>query len=346
MKKSDFYYSLPENLIAQLPLKNRSDSKLLKINPLNTSYEDSLFTTFIDELNKGDLLVLNDTKVIPARLFGTKKSGGKVELLLERITDDNTVVCFMRASKSPKTGSFLQFENIQAEVMGRQGQYFLIKFINVSDPMEVFFAQGHIPLPPYIEREDDENDSARYQTVFAKNEGAVAAPTAGLHFDKELLKCIKAKGVNVQKITLHVGSGTFQPVREDDLSNHIMHKEWVQVNQTVADAVNKTHQQGNKVFAVGTTVVRSLESASENGMCKAYQGDTDIFITPGYKFNVVDALLTNFHLPESTLMMLVSAMAGHQFIMDMYKHAVEQQYRFFSYGDAMLILNDTSRDAK
>ena len=339
MKKSDFNYNLPEQLIAQLPLKNRVDSRLLVLDSKQQSYQDDYFSSFINTLNKGDLLVLNDTKVIPARLFGNKQTGGKVELLLERITDDNTVVCFMRASKSPKTGSFLQFKQVKAEVVGRQGQYFLIKFINISDPMEVFFEQGHIPLPPYIERPDDENDLSRYQTVFAKHEGAVAAPTAGLHFDDALLQKIKEKGVTIKKVTLHVGSGTFQPVREDDLSNHIMHKEWVQVTQQVADAVNATHKNNKRVVAVGTTVVRSLESASKNGQCSAYQGDTDIFITPGYQFNVIDALLTNFHLPESTLMMLVSAMAGHSLIMDAYQHAVEQQYRFFSYGDAMLIMN-------
>jgi S-adenosylmethionine:tRNA ribosyltransferase-isomerase len=203
----------------------------------------------------------------------------------------------------------------------------------------VFFDQGHIPLPPYIDRQDDDSDFARYQTVFAKKEGAVAAPTAGLHFDKAFLAQLENKGVNIAKVTLHVGSGTFQPVREDDLSNHKMHKEWVQVSQATANLVNQTRAKGKRVFAVGTTVVRSLESASRNGQCASYVGDTDIFITPGYQFKVIDGLLTNFHLPESTLMMLVSALAGHQLIMAAYAHAVEQQYRFFSYGDAMLILN-------
>ena len=339
MKKSDFNYQLPENLIAQFPLKNRGDSRLLMLDPIKQTFADSAFTKIADQMEAGDLLVLNDTKVIPARLFGKKETGGKIELLLERVSDDKTVICFMRSSKSPKAGTWLDFNGIKAEVTGRQGQYFLVRFEGVDDPLDVFFAQGHIPLPPYIDRQDDDSDFARYQTVFAKKEGAVAAPTAGLHFDKAFLAQLENKGVNIAKVTLHVGSGTFQPVREDDLSNHKMHKEWVQVSQATANLVNQTHAKGKRVFAVGTTVVRSLESASRNGQCASYVGDTDIFITPGYQFKVIDGLLTNFHLPESTLMMLVSALAGHQLIMAAYAHAVEQQYRFFSYGDAMLILN-------
>ena len=338
MKKSDFKYLLPEALIAQKPLAERDGSRLLCMDR-NTSVTiiDRQFSDFIDLINERDVLVFNDTKVIPARLFGNKQSGGKVEILIERILDDYHAIAHVKASKSPKPGTLIKLDKgFQCLVQGRVDDLFLLEFDDFK-VLEILEQIGHIPLPPYITRADDESDLTRYQTVFAKEAGAVAAPTAGLHFDLAMMNKIKAKGAQIVFVTLHVGSGTFQPVRVEDLSDHIMHKEFFAVNQETVDAVKLARERGGRVVAIGTTSVRALESASKSGVLVAGFGDTDLFITPGYQFNSVDAILTNFHLPESTLLMLVSAFAGYQSIMGAYNHAIDHSYRFFSYGDAMFL---------
>jgi len=304
----------------------------------NTSVTiDRQFSDFIDLINERDVLVFNDTKVIPARLFGNKQSGGKVEILIERILDDYHAIAHVKASKSPKPGTLIKLDKgLQCLVQGRVDDLFLLEFDDFK-VLELLEQIGHIPLPPYITRADDESDLTRYQTVFAKESGAVAAPTAGLHFDLAMMNKIKAKGAQIVFVTLHVGSGTFQPVRVEELSDHIMHKEFFAVTQETVDAVKLARARGGRVVAIGTTAVRALESASKSGVLVAGFGDTDLFITPGYQFNSVDAILTNFHLPESTLLMLVSAFAGYQSIMGAYNHAIDHSYRFFSYGDAMFL---------
>jgi S-adenosylmethionine:tRNA ribosyltransferase-isomerase len=337
MKKSDFKYLLPEALIAQKPLAERHGSRLLCMDRNTSVTIDRQFSDFIDLINERDVLVFNDTKVIPARLFGNKQSGGKVEILIERILDDYHAIAHVKASKSPKPGTLINLDKgFQCLVQGRVDDLFLLEFDDFK-VLELLEQIGHIPLPPYITRADDESDLTRYQTVFAKESGAVAAPTAGLHFDLAMMNKIKAKGAQIVFVTLHVGSGTFQPVRVEDLSDHIMHKEFFAVNQATVDAVKLARARGGRVVAIGTTSVRALESASKSGVLVAGFGDTDLFITPGYQFNSVDAILTNFHLPESTLLMLVSAFAGYQSIMGAYNHAVDRSYRFFSYGDAMFL---------
>ena len=337
MKKSDFKYLLPEALIAQKPLAERDGSRLLCMDRNTSVIIDRQFSDFIDLINERDVLVFNDTKVIPARLFGNKQSGGKVEILIERILDDYHAIAHVKASKSPKPGTLIKLDKgFQCLVQGRVDDLFLLEFDDFK-VLEILEQIGHIPLPPYITRADDESDLTRYQTVFAKEAGAVAAPTAGLHFDLAMMNKIKAKGAQIVFVTLHVGSGTFQPVRVEDLSDHIMHKEFFAVNQETVDAVKLARARGGRVVAIGTTAVRALESASKSGVLVAGFGDTDLFITPGYQFNSVDAILTNFHLPESTLLMLVSAFAGYQSIMGAYNHAIDHSYRFFSYGDAMFL---------
>ena len=337
MKKSDFKYLLPEALIAQKPLAERDGSRLLCMDRNISVIIDRQFSDFIDLINERDVLVFNDTKVIPARLFGNKQSGGKVEILIERILDDYHAIAHVKASKSPKPGTLIKLDKgFQCLVQGRVDDLFLLEFDDFK-VLELLEQIGHIPLPPYITRADDESDLTRYQTVFAKESGAVAAPTAGLHFDLAMMNKIKAKGAQIVFVTLHVGSGTFQPVRVEDLSDHIMHKEFFAVNQETVDAVKLARARGGRVVAIGTTAVRALESASKSGVLVAGFGDTDLFITPGYQFNSVDAILTNFHLPESTLLMLVSAFAGYQSIMGAYNHAIDHSYRFFSYGDAMFL---------
>jgi S-adenosylmethionine:tRNA ribosyltransferase-isomerase len=337
MKKSDFKYLLPEALIAQKPLAERDGSRLLCMDRNTSVIIDRQFSDFIDLINERDVLVFNDTKVIPARLFGNKQSGGKVEILIERILDDYHAIAHVKASKSPKPGTLIKLDKgFQCLVQGRVDDLFLLEFDDFK-VLELLELIGHIPLPPYITRADDESDLTRYQTVFAKEAGAVAAPTAGLHFDLAMMNKIKAKGAQIVFVTLHVGSGTFQPMRVEDLSEHIMHKEFFAVNQETVDAVKLARARGGRVVAIGTTAVRALESASKSGVLVAGFGDTDLFITPGYQFNSVDAILTNFHLPESTLLMLVSAFAGYQSIMGAYNHAVDRSYRFFSYGDAMFL---------
>lgn len=338
MKKSDFNYHLPEALIAQQPLSQRTASRLLHLNRNTGQLVDKKFCDFLDLLSPNDLLVFNDTRVIPARLFGKKETGGKVEILIERVLNDHEALAHIRASKSPKMGSQILLENDYIAIMqGREGDLFHLHFKSEKMLLEILAEIGHIPLPPYIERADDENDFTRYQTVFGKNAGAVAAPTAGLHFDEITLEKIKAKGVETAFVTLHVGSGTFQPMRVEDIAAHIMHKEFFSVSQETVDAVQETRKRGGRVIAIGTTAVRALESASCSGQLQASFGDTDLFITPGYEFKSVDAILTNFHLPESTLLMLVSAFSRYEFVMKAYQHAIAQKYRFFSYGDAMWI---------
>ena len=296
------------------------------------------FSDLLDLINADDLLVFNDTRVIPARLFGTKTTGGKIEILIERILDNHHALAHIRSSKSPKAGARIELDNgYFCEVEGRDNDLFQLRFDSEKSVLEILSEIGHIPLPPYIERADDENDFTRYQTVFGKNLGAVAAPTAGLHFDESMLEKIHAKGIQTAFVTLHVGSGTFQPVRVENLSEHIMHKEFFAVPQETVDAVNETKARGGRVIAIGTTAVRALESASRSGSLKAGFGDTDLFILPSYEFKSVDVLLTNFHLPESTLLMLVAAFSRYEFVMDAYQHAIEQEYRFFSYGDAMWV---------
>ncbi len=338
MKKSDFHYILPEALIAQQPLSERTASRLLAMNRDTGELVNRQFSDLLDLIEADDLLVFNDTRVIPARLFGTKTTGGKIEILIERILDNHHALAHIRSSKSPKAGARIELDNgYFCEVEGRDNDLFQLHFDSEKSVLEILSEIGHIPLPPYIERADDENDFTRYQTVFGKNLGAVAAPTAGLHFDELMLEKIHAKGIQTAFVTLHVGSGTFQPVRVENLSEHIMHKEFFAVPQETVNAVNKTKARGGRVIAIGTTSVRALESASRSGSLQAGFGDTDLFILPSYEFKSVDVLLTNFHLPESTLLMLVAAFSRYEFVMHAYQHAIEQEYRFFSYGDAMWI---------
>ncbi|MEE9446167.1 MAG: tRNA preQ1(34) S-adenosylmethionine ribosyltransferase-isomerase QueA [Cocleimonas sp.] len=343
MQLSDFNYALPPELIAQEALKDRTASRLLQVQvgtqPNRPQFYDKTFTDILDLINKNDLLIFNDTRVIPARLHGNKKSGGKVEVMVERVLDEHTILAHVRANKSPKAGGELLLEgHIKAEVIGRQNRLFEIRFLGNKPVLALLENYGHIPLPPYIERQDTEDDRERYQTVFAEKLGAVAAPTAGLHFSSRLLESLKDKGIAMAQVTLHVGAGTFLPVSVDNLDEHIMHAEWVDVDQSVCDAVEACKKRGGKVIAIGTTSVRSLESAAkETGKLQPFRGDTKLFITPGYTFNVVDAMITNFHLSESTLLMLVSAFSGYENIKKAYQHAIEQKYRFFSYGDAMFL---------
>lgn len=338
MKKSDFNYFLPEHLIAQAPLSQRTASRLLMMDRQTGALADKDFIDFIDRVTPQDLLVFNNTKVIAARLFGRKATGGKVEILIERVLTNNQALAHLRASKSPKAGTRITLDKDYAcEVIGREGDLFYLSFLGDTSIWTLLDDIGHIPLPPYIDRADDINDLTRYQTVFAQHVGAVAAPTAGLHFDEALLAQLTEKGVNRAFVTLHVGSGTFQPVRAENLAEHLMHKEYFSVSQDTVDAVSATRARGGRVIAIGTTAVRALESASQSGVLQAGEGDTTLFIVPGYEFKSVDALLTNFHLPESTLLMLVSAFSSHASIMKAYQWAIEKQYRFFSYGDAMTI---------
>jgi S-adenosylmethionine:tRNA ribosyltransferase-isomerase len=340
MQLADFHYHLPEELIARYPLVGRSDSRLLCL-PSDGSIADRLMVDLPELLNAGELLVLNDTRVIKARLHGVRPSGGAVEVLVERILDTHTALAHVRASNSPKAGAILSLANdqIKATVQGRQENLYQLTFDQpVLDALEQF---GTLPIPPYFNRPADESDETRYQTVFHDPEksASVAAPTAGLHIDEALLARLHARGVKTAFVTLHVGAGTFQPVRTDNIKDHIMHSEWGEVPEATVQAVNETKAQGGKVIAVGTTATRALESAARahQGDLQAWSGETDIFIYPGYRFAVIDRLMTNFHLPESTLLMLVSALAGRERMMAAYQHAIEQKYRFFSYGDAMLI---------
>ena len=336
MQRSDFHYELPEELIAQFPTRERQDSRLLHL-PAGQTVSDRLFVDLPRLLNPGDLLVFNDTRVMRARLFGRKESGGRVELLIERMVTAVRGLAHIRASKSPRAGSLIHLDGGGLlRVTGRQDDLFVIE-AEGSDLSALMAQSGHMPLPPYISREDEALDEERYQTVYSRREGAVAAPTAGLHFDQAMLQRLDALGIERAHVTLHVGAGTFRPVRVDRLEEHVMHSEYVEVSQAVCDQVQAARARGDRVVAVGTTSVRSLESASQSGELQPFYGDTRLFITPGYQFRSVDALVTNFHLPESTLLMLVAAFSGYERIMAAYRHAVAQRYRFFSYGDAMFL---------
>ncbi len=338
MKKSDFHYDLPAALIAQAPLAERSASRLLVVPPNAPPYADRTVRDLPEYLAAGDLLVFNDTRVIPARLHGTKHSGGRVEIMLERITGGHEVLAQVGASKSLKPGGVITLdEGTALTVLGREGEFYRLRF-ETQEPLEkLLLRAGRLPLPPYIQREPRPDDLQRYQTVFAKHTGAVAAPTAGLHFDDALLEALRAKGVAFGHVTLHVGAGTFQPMRAETVHEHEMHSEWLNVGAELCQQIARTRAAGGRVIAVGTTVVRALETAARDGEVQPFAGDTRIFIFPGYRIRTVDALLTNFHLPESTLMMLVSAFAGRERILAAYAHAVAERYRFFSYGDAMLL---------
>lgn len=345
MKLSDFYFDLPTHLIAKYPTEQRSASRLLSLNGVTGEVEHKQFIDACELLNDGDLLVFNNTKVIPARMLGKKETGGQVEVLVERITGDMTCLAHVRASKAPKPNTLLTLENaVTVKVIGRKEALFELEFQGSKGVLASLEEHGHMPLPPYIDRPDNDADKQRYQTVYSEKPGAVAAPTAGLHFDEAMLTKLAKKGINTAFLTLHVGAGTFQPVRVDDITTHKMHAEFADVSQEVVDKVLATKRAGKRVIAVGTTSVRSLETAAKTAakdavdtLIEPYCDDTDIFIYPSFEFKVVDAMFTNFHLPESTLMMLISAFGGYENIMQAYQQAIEKEYRFFSYGDSMFI---------
>ncbi|HXP02439.1 MAG TPA: tRNA preQ1(34) S-adenosylmethionine ribosyltransferase-isomerase QueA, partial [Luteibacter sp.] len=337
MKKSDFDFDLPPDLIAQAPLARRSGSRLLVVDVAAHTKKDRKFAELPEMLLPGDLLVFNDTRVLPARLYGRKESGGSVEILIERVTGAHEARAQLGVSKKPKEGGRIELaDGSMITVLGRDGEFFLLRF-DTDEPLERLLSRlGEMPLPPYIERGAEAADNERYQTIFAREPGAVAAPTAGLHFDEELLEKLRVRGVETGYVTLHVGAGTFQPMRAEDVRDHVMHREWLNVGAGLVEKIRATRAAGGRVIAVGTTVVRALESATVEGVLRPFAGETQIFIFPGYKITSVDALITNFHLPQSTLLMLVSALAGKETILEAYRYAVLQRYRFFSYGDAML----------
>ena len=339
MRTQDFDFFLPDALIAQHPTNARNASRLLHLDGNTGLLRDKLFVDLPDFLSAGDLLVFNDTRVIKARLFGHKATGGNVELLVERVLDTQHVLAHIRASRAPKVGAMLKLADaINAEVIGRDDDLFHVKFLGEVPVLDLLELYGAMPLPPYITHMAEAEDDERYQTVYAKHAGAVAAPTAGLHFDETMLSLLRANGVNIAYVTLHVGAGTFQPVRVDNIADHKMHSEIYHIPQATAELIQNTKTNGGKIIAVGTTTLRTLESAARYQLeTLAGEGETNIFITPGFNFKIVDKLITNFHLPKSTLLMLVSAFAGFEPIKSAYAHAVKQQYRFFSYGDAMLL---------
>jgi len=338
LRKSDFHYHLPAELIAQAPLPERSASRLLLVPPAPAPFADHVVRDLPALLEPGDLLVFNDTRVIPARLHGQKDSGGRVEILIERMLPGNEARAQVGASKPPRPGGRIALDGGgEVEVLGREGGFYRLRFHVHGALADWLQHAGSLPLPPYIRRAPEAADQARYQTVFARNPGAVAAPTAGLHFDDTLLQALDARGIERGHVTLHVGAGTFQPVRVDDLDQHRMHSEWLNVGARLVEQVRRTRARGGRVIGVGTTVVRALEAASQGGELRPFAGETAIFILPGYRIRSVDAMLTNFHLPESTLLMMVSAFADRERIMQAYAHAIRERYRFFSYGDAMLL---------
>ncbi|HFG1637839.1 tRNA preQ1(34) S-adenosylmethionine ribosyltransferase-isomerase QueA [Vibrio cholerae] len=351
MQVSDFHFELPDELIARYPKAERTASRLLQLDGNSGQLVDGTFKDVLELVEPGDLLVFNNTRVIPARMFGRKASGGKLEVLVERMLDEHTILAHVRSSKPPKPGTELYLgenDEFLAVMQARHDALFEIRFTAETVVLDILNQIGHMPLPPYIDRPDEETDKERYQTVYNQKPGAVAAPTAGLHFDQALLEQIQAKGVELAYVTLHVGAGTFQPVRVENIHDHHMHAEYVEVPKEVVDAIAATKARGGRVVAVGTTSVRSLESAAQDALqkgteLKPFFGDTEIFIFPGYQYQLVDCLITNFHLPESTLIMLVSAFAGYEHTMAAYEHAVKEQYRFFSYGDAMFIRKQTTK---
>lgn len=345
MRTDDFDFDLPGNLIAQHPPSSRGQSRLLHMN--NVVLDDGQFADFPQKMKPGDVLVLNDTRVIKARLFGFKQSGGKVEVLIERMLNEHEALAQVRASKSPGAGSLLRLAGeLNVKVLGREGEFFHLCFLSDVPLLALLERFGNLPLPPYIAHAAGKEDEARYQTVFARQAGAVAAPTAGLHFDNAMLQVLADKGVKICYVTLHVGAGTFQPVRAEYVHEHVMHSECYEIPEATVDAIHAAHASGNRVVAVGTTSLRALESAVREGGLRAGSGETRIFITPGFEFRVADVLLTNFHLPRSTLLMLVSAFGGVDEIRAAYQHAIKHAYRFFSYGDAMLIERTRSQQAK
>jgi S-adenosylmethionine:tRNA ribosyltransferase-isomerase len=352
MKVADFSFHLPEELIARYPMPERSKSRLLSLEANSSEISHLHFTDIVELINANDLLIFNDTRVIPARLFGTKETGGKIEVLVERVLDEHTFLAHVRSSKSPKPGCALLLENaVNATMVKRQGPLFEIKIEGDETVLQILDRIGHMPLPPYIDRPDEDADKERYQTVYNKNPGAVAAPTAGLHFDQVILDKLTAKGVDFGFVTLHVGAGTFQPVKVDNILDHQMHSEYAEVSQEVVDKIATTKAAGGRVIAVGTTSVRSVESAANATLAKGLKlapffSETNIFIYPGYEFQVVDAMITNFHLSESTLLMLVSAFSGKENIDNAYKVAIENKYRFFSYGDAMFLTKKAEQTRK
>ena len=336
MRTDEFDFVLPERLIAQHPPEKRGASRLMHVR--EDTLKDIIFNELLCVVQKHDVLVLNDTRVLKARLFGEKSSGGKVEVLVERLLGEQQVLAQIRASKSPKQGSQLLLADVLAvTVLGREGEFYRLRFDNKEDVHDLLERYGQLPLPPYITHTADTSDEMRYQTVFARQPGAVAAPTAGLHFDEAMLAALRTRGAHIAYVTLHVGAGTFQPVRAENIHQHVMHSERYTIPQATVDTVREAKEQGGRVIAVGTTSLRALESVARHGELKAGEGETRIFITPGYRFNIVDVLLTNFHLPKSTLLMLVCAFGGMDRMLAAYRHAVEREYRFFSYGDAMLI---------
>ncbi|WP_404409791.1 tRNA preQ1(34) S-adenosylmethionine ribosyltransferase-isomerase QueA [Pseudidiomarina marina] len=343
MNVKDFSFELPDELIARYPQPERSSSRLLCLNGTTGAVTHQTFKNIVDHIQAGDLLIFNDTRVIPARMLGEKVSGGKVEVLVERIIDEHRVLAHLRSNRSPKPGAKMILEGaVEVEMVGRQDALFELQFNTQEPVLNVLEQYGHMPLPPYIDRPDEDSDRERYQTVYNKKPGAVAAPTAGLHFDDAILAQLREKGAEFAYVTLHVGAGTFQPVRVDNIEEHHMHSEYAEVPEETINAIAATRQRGGRVIAVGTTSVRSLESAAQAAKQKGealqpFFSDTDIFIYPGYEFQVVDAMITNFHLPESTLIMLVSAFAGREHVLNAYSEAVHERYRFFSYGDAMFV---------
>ena len=338
MRASDFDYSLPKALIAQYPAKERTSSRLLRLDGKTGAIDDALFRNLPDYIDARDIMVFNDTRVIKARLFGEKASGGRIEVLIERVLGAQRALAQVRASKAPKAGSTLTLAgSIEVTVIARHDDLYELQFAAEEDLFAVLERHGQLPLPPYIRHAPDEKDEARYQTVYARHPGAVAAPTAGLHFDAAMLAALQAKGVLIAQVTLHVGAGTFQPLRDDDISGHVMHSECYRIGEECVAAIKAAKARGGRVIAVGTTSLRTLEAAAQSGELKAGSGETALFITPGYEFRVVERLFTNFHLPKSTLLMLVAAFAGSDNVKRAYAHAVQQRYRFFSYGDAMLV---------
>ncbi len=342
LKLSDYDYHLPEELIAQFPPKVRGTSRLLI--PYEGEIRDHRFDALVEYLRPGDRIVINNTRVLPARLFGQKETGGKVEIMVERLLTESEILAQIKASKALKPGQKVLIEGVpRLEMVARDENFFQLRTIDGTPIAQLLETYGHLPLPPYITRSDEELDQSRYQTVFNKEEGAVAAPTAGLHFTEELLDQLRAKGVDITEITLHVGAGTFQPIRSENLDEHQMHKEWISVPASAVEEIKATKAAGKRVIAIGTTAVRALESAALSGELRPFVGDTDIFIKPGFEFKVIDGLLTNFHLPKSTLLVLVSTLMGKARIEEIYQHAVKERYRFFSYGDSMLLVPELDR---
>ncbi|MEX1033718.1 MAG: tRNA preQ1(34) S-adenosylmethionine ribosyltransferase-isomerase QueA [Cellvibrionaceae bacterium] len=343
MRRQDFHYDLPDELIADRPAEARRGSRLLCLDGGSGEIHHRRFPDLLELVEAGDLMVFNDTRVIPARLFARKATGGQVEILVERVLDDFRALALVRSSRAPKADSGLTLsDGTEVVVTGRQGDFFELAFPGEQTVLEVLEAVGEVPLPPYIQRPAGDQDAERYQTVYGRKKGAVAAPTAGLHFDEQLLAQLADNGVKTAFVTLHVGAGTFQPVRVEHIGEHAMHSEIMDVSRAVCEQVRATQAAGKRVIAVGTTTVRCLETAARSGAIQPYQGETNIFIFPSFQFRVVDALLTNFHLPESTLLMLVSAFAGYRETMAAYRQAVAERYRFFSYGDAMFITRNPS----